>query len=222
VHLPRRSRRKGPPERVARNNRAGSGSRRRAVPLLGALPRGPGASLIVGLGNPGRKYRGTRHNAGRQAADRVLDKADVLARGKWPGGHLTLAAISGKRFLVLQPETYMNLSGRSVAPLLDRYGLKPEQMIVIHDDIDLPLGEVRTKQGGGTGGHRGLGSLESVLGERGFQRVRIGVGRPPEGVDPADYVLSPFEDAEKETAERAIEQAASVALASITGTGNGS
>lgn len=206
---------------MARNSRAGSGSRRRGVPLLGAVDGGPGGSLIVGLGNPGRKYRGTRHNAGRQAADRILETAEVLARGKWPGGHLSLATSSGARFLVLQPETFMNLSGRAVAPLLDRYGLKPEQMIVIHDDIDLPLGEVRVKQGGGTGGHRGLGSLAAVLGERGFQRVRIGVGRPPEGVDPADYVLSPFEDAEKETAERAIEQAAQEALAAITDTGDG-
>ena len=221
MHLPRRSRRKAPPQRVARNSKTRSGSGRRVVPLLGAVDRGTGGSLIVGLGNPGRKYRGTRHNAGRDAADRLLESVDVLARGKWPGGRVALVAGSGARFLVLQPETFMNLSGSAVAPLLDRYGLKPEQMIVIHDDIDLPLGEVRTKEGGGTGGHRGLGSLAAVLGAQDFKRVRIGVGRPPAGVDPADYVLSPFEEAEKESAERAIEQAAREALAAITGADDG-
>ena len=221
MHLPRRPRQKEPAERVARKGRAGSGSRRRGVPLLGAVDHGPHASLIVGLGNPGRNYAGTRHNAGRLAADRVLDKAEVLARGKWPNGRVSLAARAGSRFLVLQPETFMNLSGRAVAPILDKYGLAPEQMIVIHDDIDLPLGEVRVKEGGGTGGHRGLNSLVETLGDRGFRRVRIGVGRPPEGIDPADYVLSPFEAAEKETAERAIEQAAREALSAITGSDDG-
>ena len=220
MHLARRSQ-KGPPERVARKGRAGSGSRRRGVPLLGAVDSCPHACLIVGLGNPGRNYSGTRHNSGRQAADRVLDMAEVLARGKWPNGRITLAASSGSRFLVLVPETFMNLSGRAVAPVLERYGLEPEQMVVLHDDIDLPLGEVRTKQGGGTGGHRGLNSLADTLGDKGFRRVRIGVGRPPAGIDPADYVLDRFEAAEKETAESAIEQAAQKALAAITGTDDG-
>ena len=206
---------------MARKGRAGSGSRRRGVPLLGAVDCGPNACLIVGLGNPGRNYSGTRHNAGRQAADRVLDMAEVLARGKWPNGRITLATSSGSRFLVLVPETFMNLSGRAVAPLLERYGLEPEQMVVLHDDIDLPLGEVRTKQGGGTGGHRGLNSLADTLGDKGFRRVRIGVGRPPAGIDPADYVLDRFEAAEKETVERAIEQAAQKALAAIMGTDDG-
>jgi len=114
----------------------------------------------------------------------------------------------------------MNLSGRSVAPLLERYGLEPEQMIVMHDDIDLPLGEVRLKQGGGTGGHRGLSSLQQLTGSLAFSRVRIGVGRPPEGVDPADYVLNPFDQSEKDIAAQSVEEAARMALAAVTEAGN--
>ena len=206
---------------MARQSRAArSGSKRHAVPLLGAPDRGPHISLIVGLGNPGRKYRGTRHNAGRLAADRVLDSSEVLSRGKWSEGQLALATASGRKFLVLQPETFMNLSGRSVAPLLERYGLEPEQMIVMHDDIDLPLGEVRLKQGGGTGGHRGLSSLQQLTGSLAFSRVRIGVGRPPEGVDPADYVLNPFDQSEKDIAAQSVEEAARMALAAVTEAGN--
>jgi PTH1 family peptidyl-tRNA hydrolase len=169
----------------------------------------------VGLGNPGRKYRGTRHNAGRAATDRIVAASRVLAQGKWPSGKLWLVSSGGRSFLVLEPETFMNLSGRAVAPVCQAYGITPEQVLVIHDDIDLPLGDVRMKKAGGTGGHRGLSSMSACLADPGFSRIRIGVGRPPEGLDAAEYVLDRFGDGERETADRSIEEAAAMALSAM-------
>lgn len=216
MELPRRL----PPRRPAKNSRSGSsGSKRRGVPHLGAPDGGSGTALVVGLGNPGRKYRNTRHNLGRMAAEAVADRSEVLSQGRWPQGRLALVSAGGRRFLILAPETFMNVSGCAVARVVERYGLKPEQVLVLHDDIDLPLGDVRVKKGGGTGGHRGLASLVQELDESGFSRVRIGVGRPPEGVDAADYVLSPLPDADRDRAMRAVEEAAEAALSEVTGAG---
>jgi PTH1 family peptidyl-tRNA hydrolase len=185
------------------------------VPKLGKLDTGGGPVLVVGLGNPGRRYRSTRHNAGRVAADRIIGRSQVLAQGKWPAGRLWLLSAGGRRFLVLEPETFMNLSGQAVEPVLKTYGLKPEQVLAIHDDIDLALGDVRLKKAGGTGGHRGLNSLADRLGGAGFSRVRIGVGRPPEGIDAAEYVLDPFGSEEREAVERSIDEAAEAALTAV-------
>lgn len=174
---------------------------------------------MVGLGNPGRRYQSNRHNAGYMAADNVAANSRVVARGKWPDGELALAEAASWRFLVLKPTTFMNCSGRAVAPVLNNYGLTPERMVVIHDDIDIPFGDVRVKQGGGTGGHRGLASLVEDLGDVGFLRVRIGVGRPPEGVDPADYVLTDFLGEEAVRIRASIQAAARAALDLVAGVG---
>jgi PTH1 family peptidyl-tRNA hydrolase len=176
---------------------------------------------VVGLGNPGRRYRSTRHNAGLTAADVLIGQGSVRARGKWADGELALMETSYGRFLVLKPSTYMNSSGRAVAPVLKCYGIAPDQMIVIHDDIDIPLGEARVKKGGGTGGHRGLASLVEDIGSGDFTRVRIGVGRPPEGVDPADYVLMGFEEGEREPAAASTEQAALAVIDLLRGAESG-
>ncbi len=177
---------------------------------------------MVGLGNPGRGYRSTRHNAGLAAADLLIHRGAVRARGKWTDGELTLVETSHGRFLVLKPSTYMNNSGRAVAPVLKCYGIAPDQMVVIHDDIDIPLGDVRVKKGGGTGGHRGLTSLVESIGNGNFTRVRIGVGRPPEGVDPAEYVLTGFEEGERESAAASAERAAQAATDLLRGAESGS
>ena len=206
-------------EQTSRAGRAGH--KRRGVPNIGAPDRDGAIALVVGLGNPGRKYRSTRHNMGRMAAEAVARSSSVLAQGKWPAGKLTLAKAGGRRFLILAPETFMNLSGRAVSPVIERYGLSPADVLVVHDDIDLPLGEVRVKKGGGTGGHRGLASLTDELADPGFTRVRIGVGRPPDGVDAAEYVLAPFDDREREVASSAVEEAAQAALREVTGAGLG-
>jgi PTH1 family peptidyl-tRNA hydrolase len=146
--------------------------------------------LVVGLGNPGRRYGRTFHNAGflavellsRSLGARLVAEED-LDRGT--------AQVSGVTILLARPLTFMNHSGRSVAPVYRDYAESPEDLIVIHDDLDIPLGQVKLKRGGGTGGHNGLRSLGDELGTRDFLRVRIGIGRPPEGIDPADFVLSP-------------------------------
>lgn len=177
--------------------------------------------MVVGLGNPGRGYRSTRHNVGLAAADLLINHGAVRASGKWTDGELTLVEISHGRFLVLKPSTYMNNSGRAVEPVLKCYGIAAEQMVVIHDDIDIPLGDVRVKKGGGTGGHRGLASLVEDIGSSDFTRVRIGVGRPPEGVDPAEYVLTRFAEGELEAAAASAEQAAQVAIDLLGGAESG-
>lgn len=202
---------------MARKSKPGRASRKSRLPALGNVEQGDLPALVVGLGNPGRKYRGTRHNAGFMAADRIIEGGRLVNRATWPDGELWLVEAAGRRFLVLKPATYMNLSGRAVAPLLKSYGLVPERMIVIHDDIDVPLGDVRTKKGGGTGGHRGLASLVEFLGDAGFTRIRVGVGRPPEGRDPAEYVLTHFLDGEAEQAGVSVEKAAATALDLLTG-----
>ncbi len=114
----------------------------------------------------------------------------------------------GTDVALVKPQTFMNLSGEAVAPLFRRNGLSPEELVVVHDDLDIPAGRVRLKRGGGTGGHNGLRSLEETLGTRDFLRVRIGIGRPPEGIDPADYVLRPPEPESREPFLRGVEDAA--------------
>lgn len=156
--------------------------------------------LVVGLGNPGGRYAGTRHNvgqmvvealAGRYGAGRFADRfAGRIAEVRGPNGPLAL----------LVPTTYMNDSGRSVGPAAGSLRAAPEQVLVVHDEIDLPFGTVRGKAGGGHGGHNGLRSVESGLGSRRYGRVRVGVGRPPEGYrgDEASWVLSGFSEPREE------------------------
>lgn len=167
---------------------------------------------MVGLGNPGRRYRDTRHNAGLMAARRLLEQSEVIAEAKWSEGCLGLVRSGPLNFLILEPRIFMNVSGRALSPVVDHYRLGPDRLVVLHDDIDIPAGDVRVKRGGGTGGHRGLESLEDTLGGGGFMRVRIGVGRPPEGVDPADYVLDEFLPEERGKAAAAVTRAAELAL----------
>jgi peptidyl-tRNA hydrolase, PTH1 family len=213
VHLPRRLL----PRRVAKNSRARSGTRRGGVPGLGDPDRDTPVALVVGLGNPGRKYESTRHNLGRLAAAEVAGRSELLSSGDWACGRLELAACGGRRFLILYPETFMNLSGRAVAPVMARYRIAPDRVLVLHDDIDLPAGDVRLKTGGGTGGHLGLASLVEETGSSDFTRIRIGVGRPPEGTDAADHVLAQLPPEDREVARAAVETAASAAMDRITG-----
>jgi PTH1 family peptidyl-tRNA hydrolase len=146
--------------------------------------------LVVGLGNPGRRYGGTLHNAGFLAADLLARDLGIRYSRE---GDLEFGTCDayGVTVLIGRPLTYMNRCGSAVAPVFRAYAESPDDLIVLHDDLDLPPGQVRLKRGGGTGGHNGLRSLHEEIGTPGFLRVRIGIGRPPEGVDPADFVLSP-------------------------------
>ena len=150
--------------------------------------------LVAGLGNPGPRYRATRHNAGFMVVDRLAERLGGSWRDRF-NGRLCEARDGDARVALLAPQTMMNDSGRSVAAAARFYKLAPERLLVVHDEIDIPLGEVRAKLGGGLAGHNGLRSVAQHLGTQEFARVRVGVGRPERG-DPrpvVDWVLTPFE-----------------------------
>jgi PTH1 family peptidyl-tRNA hydrolase len=150
--------------------------------------------LVVGLGNPGRDHAGNRHNVGWMVVDELARRHGASFRGKY-AGKFADARIDGARIALLKPETYMNLSGRSVAPAARFYKLPPERVLVVHDEGDFALGRVQARIGGGLAGHNGLRSVAQQLGTPDFARLRVGVGRPEHG-DPrplADFVLSDFE-----------------------------
>ena len=155
--------------------------------------------LIVGLGNPGREYASHRHNVGFMAVDEIarVAKADAF-RDKFSGEYAK-AEIGGEQVILLKPMTYMNESGRSVQPAMAFFKVAPKDLIVLHDELDLPFGEVRMKFSGGHAGHNGLRSIMSSAGTGDFGRIRIGIGRPPAGFrgDVADYVLSSFDSIER-------------------------
>jgi len=149
--------------------------------------------LVAGLGNPGARYRDTRHNLGRRAVELIADELGGSWRSRW-NGRVSELRDGDERLALLVPETFMNESGRSVAPALRFYKLPPERLVVVHDELDLELGDVRAKQGGGLAGHNGLRSLAEAIGTQDFLRVRIGIGRPERGDrrPVADWVLQPF------------------------------
>jgi len=149
--------------------------------------------LVVGLGNPGLRYRDTRHNLGRRAVELMVDELGGSWRSRW-NGRVSELRDGDDPLALLVPETFMNESGRSVAPALRFYKLPPERLVVVHDELDLELGDVRAKQGGGLAGHNGLRSLAEAIGTQDFLRVRIGIGRPERGDrrPVADWVLQPF------------------------------
>lgn len=162
--------------------------------------------IIAGLGNPGSKYQWTRHNAGFLFLDRLAHLESIPIDRKQFGGLTGCWERNDKRMILLKPQTFMNLSGRSIIPALQFYKLKPENLIVVHDEIDLPLGTVRLKQGGGHGGQNGLRSIIEQLGRSDFLRIRIGIGRPLHG-DVSGYVLGTFTPQEMEIFARVLDGA---------------
>ncbi|HEY6874460.1 MAG TPA: aminoacyl-tRNA hydrolase [Geobacteraceae bacterium] len=160
--------------------------------------------LIVGLGNPGSKYTWTRHNAGFMVLDELSRRGGIPISRKTFSGLFGEGTYRGERLLLLKPQTFMNLSGRSVNPALHFHRLSLRDLIVVHDDLDIPFGRVKLKEGGGHAGHNGLRSLMQELGSGQFTRVRVGIGRPLHG-DAADYVLSPFSRDEQGNLPRIME-----------------
>ena len=155
----------------------------------------PGAILVVGLGNPGPKYELTRHNAGFLLVDRLADRWRMdVSRERWKA-HVGGGQARGRRIHLLKPQTFMNLSGQSVSRAATYLDVGVGNMIVAHDDVDLPFGAVRLKRGGGAGGHKGLRSIDGLMGDKGYFRLRLGVGRPERG-DVAGYVLKRFDEME--------------------------
>jgi PTH1 family peptidyl-tRNA hydrolase len=153
--------------------------------------------LVVGLGNPGRQYERTRHNAGWLVVDELARRLGGSWRGKF-SGQLAQVRLGDVRLALLKPETFMNDSGRSVAAAASFFKVEPESLLVVHDEVDLEPGRVQARAGGGLAGHNGLRSLAQALGTQEFLRLRLGVGRPARGDSRpvADYVLSPFEPQE--------------------------
>jgi PTH1 family peptidyl-tRNA hydrolase len=151
-----------------------------------------GAWIGVGLGNPGRRYEKTRHNAGARALTILAKQLGTKLKRSKNSALVGEAKTDGERLILARPLTFMNESGPAVAQVLRWFRLKPNRMIVVYDEIDLSASSLRIKRGGGTAGHNGLESVMKAVGTPDFYRVRIGVGRPPGRVDPADWVLQPM------------------------------
>jgi peptidyl-tRNA hydrolase, PTH1 family len=165
----------------------------------------PGISLIVGLGNPGTEYVDTRHNAGFRFLEALLaDSGATLHSERQFSARLGRAQVAGRALWLMMPTTFMNHSGEAVAGFARYYKILPEQILAVHDDLDLPLGTVRLKLGGGDGGHNGVYDIALQLGSPEFVRLRIGIGRPPAGADATSYVLKKPPAAEHELLDAAI------------------
>jgi len=183
---------------------------RRALPVAEVSAYGASEQpmkLVVGLGNHGREYVGTRHNVGYETVDRL---AEHLGPGQFRrqfSGRTASVKVGAEKVLLLKPETFMNRSGQSVQPALAFYGLPAEDLLVICDDLNLPVGKIRIRRSGSDGGQKGLRNIAERLGTTDYARLRIGIGSAPEGQDAADYVLSRIARGDRKLIDEAIEQA---------------
>lgn len=148
--------------------------------------------LIVGLGNPGKQYEKTRHNIGFEVIDALSEKLNIpLNQAKFKGVY-GVGHVQGEKVFLIKPLTYMNLSGESIRAIMDYYQINIEEITVIYDDLDLPVGKIRLRQKGSAGGHNGIKSTIAHLGSQEFNRIRVGIDRPPSGMKVPDYVLGRF------------------------------
>jgi PTH1 family peptidyl-tRNA hydrolase len=168
--------------------------------------------LIVGLGNPGKRYERTRHNLGFLVVDYVAKQNEVAVKRKLCSALVGESSDHGEKFLFVKPQTYMNRSGEPVKELLRRFHATADDVVVVYDDLDLPFGRIRIRPKGSAGGHRGVLSVMEELAGASFYRVRVGIGRPPQGVDPVDYVLQPFEAEETAALGGVISRAAEAVM----------
>ncbi|MBI4495618.1 MAG: aminoacyl-tRNA hydrolase [Deltaproteobacteria bacterium] len=164
--------------------------------------------LVVGLGNPGEAYRWTRHNVGFLAIEELAERHGIGLRRGFQSLY-GRGRIAGEEVVLAKPLIYMNRSGEAVGQLLRFFRLLPQDLVIVQDDLDLPAGEIRIRTRGGAGGHLGVSSILEILGHDGFVRVKVGIGRPPEGVpDPADFVLQKLTGAERESIRDSARKAA--------------
>ena len=171
--------------------------------------------LVIGLGNPGTQYERTRHNAGFAVLAVLAQRYGVRFRRAVLGGKGESAtlALPGAQLTLLRPMTYMNLSGEAVRPLMRKEGFGPGDMVLVYDDMDVALGRLRLRPGGSAGGHRGVTSVIAAVGSDAIPRVRVGIGRPGEGLDAAEYVLSSIPPQERPAWETSLERAADAVIA---------
>ncbi len=180
--------------------------------------------LIVGLGNPGRGYANNRHNVGFVCLNHFARMQSIRFDKKQGKARIGLGEVAGSKGVVAKPQTYMNLSGRSVSLLVKKFNVSLDNLIVIHDDLDLPLSKIRIRQGGSSGGHKGVDSIITELGSQNFIRIRVGVGRPVKNEDPTEfsedeiinYVLSDFTPDEKQTITQVIPTVSEAILCLLT------
>jgi PTH1 family peptidyl-tRNA hydrolase len=175
---------------------------------------------VVGLGNPGSEYEDTRHNAGFRIVERLAAKHGIaLARDKRVRGRFGRGRIDGLDVALLAPDTWMNHSGEAVAAALEAFPLDPaSELLVVYDDLDLPFGRLRLRPAGGAGGHNGMTDVQEQLGRSDFGRLRFGIGRPPPGVDPVEYVLSSWDAEQSQGLAAALDAAAeAIELALLRG-----
>lgn len=168
--------------------------------------------LLIGLGNPGREYRDNRHNAGFMLIDRLIVRLNASGMKLQSKAIVTSAIYESKKLILAKPQTYMNLSGQSVQGLAGFYKLPLDNLIVAHDDLDLPFGTIKMRPGGGPGGQKGVASAIERLGTKDFARLRIGIGRPPGRMDPANFVLQDFSREEKTKLSQILDHAADAVL----------
>ena len=173
-----------------------------------------GPFLVVGLGNPGPSYAGNRHNVGAMVLDELAARAGVkLSPGKGKRARTLIGEgrLAGRRVVLARPTSYMNESGGPVRGLLDYHSVPATDLVVLHDELDIPFGTVRLKRGGGEGGHNGVRSISRSTGTKDYLRVRVGIGRPPGRQDPADFVLKDFSATERKTLDLLVVEAADAA-----------
>jgi len=172
--------------------------------------------LVVGLGNPGDHYKETRHNVGFTVIDHLAKRLKLKRYEECCFSHLYKKNLEGRTVYFAKPQTYMNLSGIAVKNLLQDLNLLPEELLVVHDDLDLPLGHTKLKFGGSSAGQKGVENIIKELGTKNFYRLRIGIGRPKEKRQVVNYVLSPFSPEQKPIIQRAIAKAGNCILRAIT------
>lgn len=183
-------------------------------PIL--LPPSTGPFLIVGLGNPGRQYAGNRHNVGFMVVSRLAEKLGETFKRVESNALVVKANHRGMRLILAKPQTYMNGSGNAVRSLLRFYKIPPQQLLVVFDDVDLPLEMLRLRAEGGSGGQKGMQSIIEQLDSEAFPRLRVGIGRPPGRMEAADYVLQNFSKSEQELLELTLNRAVEAILTFVT------
>jgi PTH1 family peptidyl-tRNA hydrolase len=182
----------------------------------GALASGKPVFLVVGLGNPGREYRLTRHNIGFMCLDRLADRLGTAFTRVESRALVAKAAYLSNRLVLAKPQTYMNLSGQAVSALARFYKVPPEHLLVAYDDVDLPLGTLRLRPGGGSAGQKGMQSIIDRLGSQDFPRLRLGIGRPPGRMEAASYVLQEFTPGELALRDATLEHAVDAVLTFVS------
>lgn len=164
--------------------------------------------VVIGLGNPGKRYARGRHNLGFMVVDRFAQEKRVKIDRKKYHSLVGQWQWDGEEVLLVKPQSYMNQSDQSLLDIMRSLPITAKDLVVVHDDLDLPLGRIRIRERGGAGGHRGVLSILEALKESDFIRIRVGIGRPPAGINPTDYVLSPFSPAEEAALEEIVSRAA--------------